>query len=63
VIVTKVMLMMKFDVNKFNYRNDFHMWHINLCALVVQKGLFKALKSVDNVSKEMDYEEKEDLTR
>jgi len=39
------------------------MWHINLCALVVQKGLFKALKSVDNVSKEMDYEEKEDLTR
>jgi hypothetical protein len=32
-------------------------------ALVVRKGLFKALKSVDNFSKEMDDEEKEDLTR
>jgi hypothetical protein len=51
--------MMKFDVNKFNYRNDFNIWHINMRTLVVQKGLFKALKSVDNFSKEMDDEEKE----
>jgi len=55
--------MMKFDVEKFNYRNDFNMWHIKVRALVVQKSLFKALKSVDNFSKKMDDEEKEDLTR
>lgn len=53
--------MVKFDVNKFNGRNGFNMWCIKICALLVQQSFFKALKSVDNLPEEMNYEEKEDL--
>lgn len=52
---------MKFDVNKFNGNNDFNMWCINLCALLVQQSFFQTLKSIDNLPKEVNDEEKEDL--
>ena len=55
--------MMKFDVRNFNYRNDFNIQHIKMRALLVQRSLFKTLKGIDNFSKGIDDEEKEDLTR
>jgi hypothetical protein len=53
----KITLTMKFDVDKFNGKNDFNSWHVNMC-LLVQRGLFKTLKDVDNLPKKMDDEEK-----
>ena len=34
----------KFKVEKFDGRNHFSLWHIKMCALLVQQGLSKALK-------------------
>ena len=53
--------MMKFDVKEFNGRNDFNMWCINMLAMLVQQDLFKTLKGVDSLAKEMDDGKKEDL--
>ena len=53
--------MMKFDVKEFNGRNDFNMWCINMLAMLVEQDLFKTLKGVDSLAKEMDDGKKEDL--
>lgn len=60
-MVTRVTSAVKFDVNKFNGRNYFNIWRIKICTLLVQQSFFKALKSVDNLPKKMNDEEKEDL--
>ena len=49
-------------VKKFT-KNDFNMWRIKMCTLLVQQCLFKALKSADSLPKRMDEEEKEDLMK
>lgn len=60
-MATKVTSATKFDVKKFNGMNNFNMWRIKMHTLLVQQGLFKALKGVDNLSKEINDEEKKDL--
>jgi cell division cycle protein 20 (cofactor of APC complex) len=62
-MVTRVTSVVKFDVDKFNGNNDYNMWCLKLCTLLVQQSFFKALKNVDNLPKEMNDEEKEDLIR
>lgn len=60
-MATKVTSAAKFDVKKFNGMNNFNMWRIKMHTLLVQQGLFKALKGVHNLSKEINDEEKKDL--
>jgi len=62
-MATKVILGVKFDEEKVTSRNDFNMWCIKMCTLLVQQGLFKALKSVDKLPERMDEKEKENLMK
>lgn len=41
--------MMKFVIKKFNSRNDFNLWRIKMCTLLVQQDFFKVLKGVENL--------------
>jgi hypothetical protein len=41
--------MMKFNMDKFNGRNDFNLWRIKMCTLLVQQDFFKVLKGLDNL--------------
>lgn len=61
-MATKVTSTTKFDVEKFNGVNNFNMWCIKMHTLLIQQGLFKALKGVDSLFKEINDEEKKDLT-
>ncbi|RVW44318.1 Retrovirus-related Pol polyprotein from transposon TNT 1-94 [Vitis vinifera] len=51
----------KFEVEKFDGRNDFSLWHVKMCALLVQQGLSKALKGKDALPTTMYDEEKDEL--
>ena len=53
--------MTKFEVEKFDGRNDFSLWHVKMCALLVQQGLSKALKGKDALPTTMYDEEKDEL--
>jgi cell division cycle protein 20 (cofactor of APC complex) len=57
-MATKVTSTMQFDIRKFNGRNNFNIWCIKMHALLVQQGLFKALKGVDSLPKGMNDEDK-----
>jgi len=58
-MTTKVMLVVKFDVEKFNDKNNFNLWHIKMHDFT---SLFKALKGGDSLSKGiLNDEEKKDL--
>jgi cell division cycle protein 20 (cofactor of APC complex) len=57
-MATKVTSTMQFDIRKFNGRNNFNIWCIKMLALLVQQGLFKALKGVDSLPKGMNDEDK-----
>ena len=53
------MLVVKFDVEKFNDKNNFNLWHIKMHDFT---SLFKALKGGDSLSKGiLNDEEKKDL--
>ena len=53
----KVRSIVKFDVDKFMVGTT-SFWDMLICALLVQQGLFKTLKGVDNLSEKIDGEEK-----
>ncbi|GJZ21615.1 hypothetical protein Tco_0558654 [Tanacetum coccineum] len=36
----------RFDIEKFNGKNDFGLWQIKMCALMVQQGCDVALKTL-----------------
>lgn len=47
---------MKFDIEKFNEKNDFGLWRIKMRAILIQQGLDQALKgeqAMERDSKEM----------
>lgn len=48
VVVVTVMSMMRFDVYKFNDTSDFNLWYIKKRDLLVQQGLFKILKDIND---------------
>ena len=51
----------KFEVEKFDGRNIFSLWHINVRALLVQQGLAKALNGVETLSTTKSNEGKDEL--
>ena len=51
----------KFEVEKFDGRNYFSLWHVKMRALLVQQGLSKALKGKDALPTTMYDEEKDEL--
>ena len=60
-MATKVSLAAKFEIDKFNRKNDFSLWRVKMHALLVQQGLWKALKGKDALPATLSDEEKEDL--
>lgn len=42
-----VLLATKFEIENINGKIDFNLWHIKMCAFLVQQGLLKALKGED----------------
>ena len=60
-MATKVSLAAKFEMDKFNRKNDFSLWRVKMHALLVQQGLWKALKGKDALPATLSDEEKEDL--
>ena len=49
-MVTKALSATRFEIDKFNGKNDFSLWHVKMRALLVQQGLWKALKGKDALS-------------
>ena len=60
-MATKVSLAAKYEIDKFNMKNDFSLWRVKMHALLVQQGLWKALKGKDALPATLSDEEKEDL--
>ena len=60
-MATKVSSAAKFEIDKFNGKNDFNLWCVKMHALLVQQGLWKALKGKDALPATLSDEEKEDL--
>ena len=51
----------KYEIEKFNGKNDFSLWHVKMLSLLVQQGLLRALKGKDYLPAQLSEEEKEDL--
>jgi len=51
----------KFDIEKFDGRNDFNLWRVRMKALLVQQGLSKALKGKDALPESLTEDEKENI--
>jgi hypothetical protein len=51
----------KFDIEKFDGRNNFNLWRVRMKALLVQQGLFKALKGKDALPESLTEDEKEEI--
>ena len=50
--------MARFEAKKFTGKNDFGLWRIKMKALLVQQGLADALKSENDLEKEVVPDEK-----
>ncbi|WRX14855.1 Integrase [Theobroma cacao] len=51
----------KYEIEKFNGRNDFSLWRVKMRALLVQQGLLKALKGKEHLPSNLSDGEKDDL--
>ena len=60
-MATKALSTTRFVIEKFNEKNDFSLWCVKMRALLVQEGLWKALKGKDALPATLSDEEKEDL--
>ena len=60
-MVTKALQTARFEIEKFNEKNDFSLWRVKMRALLVQQGLWKALKGNNALPATLSDEEKEDL--
>jgi hypothetical protein len=49
----------KFDIEKFDGRNDFNLWRVRMKALLVQQWLSKALRGKHALPKSLSEDEKE----
>ena len=48
----------KFDLEKFDGKNDFGLWRVKMRALLVQQGLQEALLGEEKLSTELSDKEK-----
>ena len=60
-MATKALSATRFEIEKFNKKNDFSLWRVKMRALLVQQGLWKALKGKNALPVTLSKEEKEDL--
>ena len=60
-MATKALLATRFEIKKFNGKNDFSLWRVKMRALLVQQGLWKALKGKNALPETLSDEKKEDL--
>uniref|UniRef100_A0A2N9JAK8 Uncharacterized protein n=1 Tax=Fagus sylvatica TaxID=28930 RepID=A0A2N9JAK8_FAGSY len=60
-MAAKFSLGAKNEIEKFNGKNDFSLWHVKMRVLLVQQGLLRALKGKDSLLAQLSEEEKEDL--
>ena len=60
-MATKALSATRFEIEKFNGKNDFSLWHVKMHSLLVQQGLWKALKGKNASPATLSNEEKEDL--
>ena len=60
-MATKALSATRFEIEKFNGKNDFSLWHVKMHSLLVQQGLWKALKGKNALPATLSNEEKEDL--
>ena len=37
-------MMIKYEIVKFDGKNDFNLWHVKMLALLVQQGVLKILQ-------------------
>ena len=54
-------MLTKFEVEKFDGRNNFSLWHIKMRALLVQQRLSKVLKGIEALLTTMSDEENDEL--
>lgn len=52
---------LKFEINKFNRKNDFSLCRVKIRVLLVQQGLLKVLKDRDALPTALSEEDKDDL--
>lgn len=45
-----ISLVTEFEIETFNGKNDFKLWHVKMHSLLVQQGLLTALKGKDAFS-------------
>ena len=57
-----VSLSTKFQIENINGKIDFNLWHIKMCAFLVQQGLLKALKGEDVLAATLSDEKKKKKT-
>ena len=60
-MATKALSAMRFEIEKFNGKNDISLRCVKMRALLVQQGLWKALKGKNALPGTLSDEEKEDL--
>ena len=60
-MATKALSAMRFEIEKFNGKNDISLRCVKMRALLVQQGLWKALKGKNALLATLSNEEKEDL--
>ena len=60
-MATKALSTARFEIEKFNEKNDFSLWRVKMRALLVQQGLWKALKGKNALPETLSDEKKEDL--
>jgi hypothetical protein len=60
-MAAKVSSKAKYEIEKFNGKNDFSLLRVKMRALLVQQGLLRALKGKDYLPAQLSEEEKEDL--
>jgi hypothetical protein len=51
----------KFHIEKFDGRNNINLWQVRMKALIVQQGLYKALKGKDALPQSLSEDKKEEI--
>lgn len=54
-------MVVKYEIENFDSKNDFSLWRIKMFASLVQQRLFKVLKGEDVVASMMSDEDKDDF--
>lgn len=51
----------KYEIEKFNGRDDFSLWRVKMRAILVQQGLLKALNGKNALPEDLSDEQKDDM--